>query len=93
LVLLLKPWLFKVLLYWSGEKNRIASEIGLRLGQASEFSLLLAYLAAEAAPPLIGNKANYLIQATTLITFIVSSYWIAYRYPTPLAFNERMRRD
>ena len=93
LVLLLKPWLFKILLYWSGEKSRVASEVGLRLGQTSEFSLLLAYLAAEVTPPLISAKVNYLLQATTLITFIISSYWVAYRYPTPLAFTDRMRRE
>lgn len=93
LVLLIKPWLFQVLLQWSGEKKYIARETGVRLGQASEFSLLIAYLAAEATPALIGNKANYLIQAVTILTFIGSSYWVVLRYPTPLALNEKMRVD
>ena len=92
-VLLIKPWLFQVLLRWSGEKKNIAREVGIRLGQASEFSLLMAYLAAEATPALIGSKANYLIQAATILTFIGSSYWVVLRYPTPLAFNEKMRVD
>lgn len=93
LVLLIKPWLFQVLLQWSGEKKYIAREAGVRLGQASEFSLLMAYLAAEATPALIGGKANYLIQAVTILTFVGSSYWVVLRYPTPLALNEKMRVD
>jgi Kef-type K+ transport system membrane component KefB len=93
LVLLIKPWLFKVLLYLSGETKRIAKEVGVRLGQASEFSLLIAYLASESHQPLISNKANYLIQAATIITFIASSYWVVLRYPTPLAFTDKMRVD
>jgi Kef-type K+ transport system membrane component KefB len=92
-VLLLKPWLFQVLLRWSGEKKNIAREVGIRLGQASEFSLLIAYLAAETTPALIGGKANYLIQAATILTFIGSSYWVVLRYPTPLALNDKLRVD
>lgn len=93
LVLLIKPWLFAVLLRWSGEKKSIAREVGVRLGQASEFSLLLAYLAAEATPALISAKANYLIQAATILTFVGSSYWVVLRYPTPLALNDKLRVD
>jgi Kef-type K+ transport system membrane component KefB len=95
LVLLLKPWLFKVLLSWSGEKKSIATEVGVRLGQASEFSLLIAYLAAETeiTPAVIGSKANYLIQAVTILTFIVSSYWVVLRYPTPLALKDTLLVD
>lgn len=93
LVLICKPWIYKWLLQWAGEKKRVASEVGFRLGQNSEFSLLLAYLAAEATPALIGGKANYLIQATTMLTFVGSCYYVALRYPTPVAFVDRMRRD
>lgn len=93
IVLIAKPWIFKWLLQRTGEKKRVAMEVGVRLGQNSEFSLLIAYLAAESTPALIGSKANYLIQATTLISFIVSCYIVALRYPTPLAFNEKMRQD
>lgn len=93
LVLLLKPLLFKLLLTWSGEKKPIATEVGIRLGQASEFSLLIAYLATKATPPLISMKANYLIQAVTILTFIVSSYWVVLRYPTPLALKETLLTD
>jgi hypothetical protein len=90
---LLKPWLFRVLLHWSGEKNYIATEVGIRLGQASEFSLLIAYLATKTVPPLISVKAGYLIQAVTILTFIVSSYWVVLRYPTPLALEDKLLVD
>jgi Kef-type K+ transport system membrane component KefB len=93
LVLLLKPLLFKILLHWSGEKKPIATEVGVRLGQASEFSLLIAYLATKTSPPLISMEANYLIQAVTILTFIVSSYWVVLRYPTPLALKDTMLAD
>lgn len=93
LSLLLKPWLFSVLLQSIGETKSVAWEVGLRLGQASEFSLLVAGIAAASTPVLISKTANYLIQAMTIITFIVSSYLVVLRYPTPLALTERMRRD
>lgn len=93
LILLFKPFVFRFLLQWAGEKRRVATEVGFRLGQNSEFSLLLAYFAAGTMPALISGKVNYLIQATTMLTFIGSCYYVAMRYPTPVAFTDRMRRD
>ena len=90
-MLVTKPLVFKALLEWEGEEARLGREIGVRLGQVSEFSLLIALLAASGG--VIGAKASYLIQATTLITFICSSYLIMFRYPTPIAVSESLRRD
>ncbi len=91
LILLVKPFLFRVLLSQSGEKLDIAKEVSLRLGQASEFSLLIASIALSSK--LISELAANLIQATTIVTFIVSSYWVVMRYPTPVALNEKMHKD
>ncbi len=91
LMLAAKPWVFRVLLEREGEKASLAREIGWRLGQVSEFSLLIAVLALEGA--VIGARASYLIQATTLLTFVASSYLIMIRYPTPIAVNDSLRRD
>jgi Kef-type K+ transport system membrane component KefB len=91
LMLLLKPLVFKLLLQRSGESSERSSEIGYRLGQISEFSLLIAVLAVERG--VIGEKAAYLIQLSTLITFVVSSYIIVFRFPTPIAVSDRLRRD
>jgi len=91
LILLGKPLLFRFLLRRSGESSGRASEVGVRLGQISEFSLLIAVLALQQA--VIGEQASYLIQLSTLITFMVSSYVIVRRYPTPIAVSERLRRN
>jgi Kef-type K+ transport system membrane component KefB len=86
-----KPWVFRGLLQWAGERPRIAMEVGVRLGQVSEFSLLIAVLAEQ--NQLIGRETSYLVQATTLLTFIASTYYLVLTYPTPVAISDRLRRD
>ena len=87
----IKPWVFRGFLQWAGERPRIAMEVGVRLGQVSEFSLLIAVLAEQNR--LIGKEASYLVQATTLLTFIASTYYLVLTYPTPVAISDRLRRD
>jgi predicted Kef-type K+ transport protein len=65
--------------------------VGLRLGQNSEFSLLIVYMAA--AYGLIGKEASHLVQATAIITFLLSSYVVVLRLPNPIAISDRLRRD
>ncbi|MFT5691541.1 MAG: Kef-type K+ transport system membrane component KefB [Oceanicoccus sp.] len=91
LMLLLKPGVFYVLLKRLSEKKRLAWDIAFRLGQISEFSLLIAYVATGTA--LIGKEASHLIQATAIITFIVSSYIVILNCPTPIAISDKLRRD
>ncbi len=91
LMLIVKPFIFHTLLRASGETSKRAMEVGFRLGQISEFSLLIAVLALELG--MISSKASYLIQISTLMTFIVSSYLIVLRYPTPIAVSDKLRRD
>ncbi|MCG6899349.1 MAG: cation:proton antiporter [Gammaproteobacteria bacterium] len=91
IMLALKPVTFARLLRKSGESSGLSSEVGVRLGQVSEFSLMIAVLALNAGA--IGSSASYLIQTTTLITFIISSYIIMLNYPTPIAVSERLRKD
>jgi Kef-type K+ transport system membrane component KefB len=91
LMLTIKPAVFSGLLSFSGEKGGLPKEVGVRLGQVSEFSLLIAVLALNAGA--IGTEVSYLIQATTLITFIASAYIIMLSYPTPIAVNARLRKD
>ena len=90
-MLLIRPVIFYFLLKRAKETRHVAWEVGVRLGQVSEFSLLIAYIAT--AMELIDQSASYLIQAATMITFIGSSYFVVLRYPTPMAFSDRMRRD
>jgi Kef-type K+ transport system membrane component KefB len=90
-MLVVKPFVFRALLVWEGEEQRLGREIGVRLGQVSEFSLLIALLAVSGG--VIRAEASYLIQAATLLTFIASSYLVMFRYPTPIAVNDSLRRD
>ncbi len=90
-LLLIKPAVFRVLLRRTGESLRRSHEVGYRLGQMSEFSLLLAVLAQDRG--VIGDRASYLIQLATLLTFLASSYLIVMRFPTPIAVSDRLRRD
>jgi Kef-type K+ transport system membrane component KefB len=91
MVLVFKPLVFGWLLQNHGEKKYVSFETGFRLGQISEFSLLIAVLAVESG--FIDDKTSYLIQLATLITFVVSSYIIVMRYPTPISVTDRLRRD
>jgi Kef-type K+ transport system membrane component KefB len=91
MVLVFKPLVFAWLLRKQGEKKYVSFETGFRLGQISEFSLLIAVLAVESG--FIDDKTSYLIQLATLITFAVSSYIIVMKYPTPISVTDRLRRD
>lgn len=90
-MLALKPVVFKHLLMRTGESPARSHEIGFRLGQLSEFSLLIAVLAATNG--VIGAEASYLIQLATMLTFIASSYIVVLRFPTPIAVSDKLRRD
>ncbi|PIE82682.1 MAG: sodium:proton antiporter [Candidatus Contendobacter odensis] len=90
-LLMAKPLVFSVFLQWAGEKASIAMEVGIRLGQVSEFALLIAVLAQQNG--LISREAAYLVQATTLLTFVASTYYLVLTYPTPVAISDRLRRD
>ena len=90
-VVTIKPWVFCKLFTWAGEKSDVSREVGFRLGQISEFSMLIAMLALNSH--VIGKDAAYLIQLATLLSFIVSSYLIVFRYPTPIAVTDKLRRD
>lgn len=76
----------KPVLYWwsmlrSPDEEKIGWEVGVRLGQASEFSVLVAQVAAQSR--LISPQASGIIQATTILTFMISSYWVTQAYKTP----------
>ncbi|CAH0990253.1 Iron transporter MagA [Sinobacterium norvegicum] len=90
-MLILKPILFKVLLKQFSDNDSLAWDVGFRLGQISEFSLLIAFLAVE--KHLISGDTSLLIQATAIATFVISSYIVILNYPNPIAITDRLRRD
>ena len=86
-----KPAAFALSLKMQGEPSSSSWEVGYRLGQASEFSLLLSYVAGSAM--LLGREAAHVIQGATVLTLIVSSYIVIFRYPSPIAISADLRRD
>jgi len=91
MLLAIKPWVFRQLLVRAGESASRATEIGLRLGQNSEFTLLIAVLALGTG--VIREQAATLLQLTTILTMMVSMYLIVFRYPTPIAVKDELRRN
>ena len=90
-VIAIKPITFKVLLSQQLERSSLAWDVGFRLGQISEFSLLIVYLALSSN--LIGEQAAHVIQATAVLTFVISTYIVIFNYPNPIAPADRLRRD
>ena len=84
-----KPLVFRGLLRWRREPKGVSSEIGYRLGQCSEFSILLAYVAGT----LLTADAAHVIQGATVLTLLASTYLVIFRYPSPIAVSKQLRRD
>lgn len=88
---IVKPRVFAYLLVLQREDKDASKEVGFRLGQASEFSLLLSYIAISNA--LISSSAAVVLQTATILTLIGSSYLVVSRYPSPIASDPALRRD
>ena len=90
-ILILKPIIFRYLLGNMSERPALAWDVGFRLGQISEFSLLIAFVAFERS--ILSEQGSLLIQATAIITFALSSYIVVFNYPNPIAVSDKLRRD
>jgi len=90
-VLIGKPIVFRFLLHKLSESNHLAWDIGYRLGQISEFSLLVTFLAQSTG--ILSERAAVLVQSTAIATFAISSYIIVFNFPNPIAVSDRLRRD
>ena len=90
-VVVIKPLTFRTLFRTFGETGILAGEAGVRLGQMSEFSLLLVAVAVQTQ--VMSASAAAFVQLATLITFVISSTVVVVRYPTPIALSDRLRRD
>ena len=86
-----KPYVFRLLLQREQEKARMARETGARLGQISEFSLLIVVVATELH--VMSGEASALVQSATILSFVASSFWIVRRYPTPISMDSTLYRD
>ena len=90
-LLALKPAVFHVLVRGVFDEPNLAWNLGLRLGQCSEFALLIAFLGLSKG--ILSPQAATLIQTTTVVTLLVSSYLVVLTLPNPIAIKERLRRD
>ncbi len=91
IVIVIKPTTFYFLLRQRSERKELAWDVGFRLGQISEFSLLLVIVASSNM--IIGEQVKVIIQSAAIITFLVSSYIVIFFFPSPIAVSERLRRD
>ena len=87
----LKPFVFGRAFQFFGEPESRSTELGLRMGQASEFSLLV--VATAITQKLISTNMESLIQLTTILTFMISTYVVVLKYPTPISMDAQNRRD
>lgn len=91
LLLAIKPVLYRWLFIRSGETRQTSNEIGVRLGQSSEFSLIVAIVAEKEG--FLGPAVSQLVQVTTIFTMVVSSYLTVAFFPSPLASRAKLKQD
>ena len=90
-LMIAKPLIFNWGFRAIGEQPKISAQLGVRLGQASEFSLLISFSAL--ASGLIEERSSYLIQLVVVLTFVASTYWVVSAYPTPISYKFGQRKD
>ena len=91
LVVTIKPVVFGYLIRPICKSKATSWEVGFRLGQTSEFSILIATLAASSM--IISESASLLIQATAIITFVASSYLVVWNFKSPISVKDHLRHD
>ena len=82
----LKAYAFRFAFRKKGESPELSKELGARLGQSSEFSLLVVFAALSAG--VLSADKGMVIQIATITTFIISTYWVVMRYPTPISLDK-----
>ena len=90
LILGTRPLYMGWLLRWVGEQKRFAREVGVRMGQASEFALIIVGVAVAGGH--LTEQLSQLIQLAVIVTMAVSAYVVATNYPTPIS-APRLKKD
>lgn len=91
LILVSRPVILRLLFRGVGEGKSFSKEVGLRLGQGSEFGMIMAVTAESAGR--INPGVSQLIQLAVIMTMVVSSYLVVYRLPSPLGVQNRLKQD
>ncbi|MCY4656168.1 MAG: cation:proton antiporter [Gammaproteobacteria bacterium] len=84
-----KPVVFYGLLRLQKESRQISKEVGFRLGQCSEFSLLILFIAQA----YMSAEATHVLLGAVVLTIIVSTYGVVFQYKSPMAAFDRLRVD
>jgi Kef-type K+ transport system membrane component KefB len=87
----LKARVFRFAFRKSGESPALSRELSVRLAQSSEFSLLVVFAALSVGA--LSAERAMVIQIATIVTFIISTYWVVLRYPTPISGSVALRQD
>ena len=87
----LKASVFRFAFRKSGESPELSRELAVRLAQSSEFSLLVVFAALSVGG--LSSERAMVIQIATIVTFVISTYWVVLRYPTPISGSAVLRRD
>ena len=91
LILVSRPVLYRFMFKRVGEPDWFSKEAGIRLGQGSEFALIIAFVGIQSER--INDELAQLIQMTAILTMIVSSYIVIYTCPTPLGTRKGLKKD
>lgn len=73
------------------EEKKLANEASVRLGQLSEFSLLIAIAALSCG--YISENVSQFIQLAAIFSMVISTYLVILKYPTPIGTSERLIQD
>jgi len=91
LLVLIKTTVYAWILRLMGKERKFAMEVGVRMNSASEFALIISLFAGHIHA--VSGKAVQLIQITTVITMMVSSYLTVAFFPTPLGRVGGLKQD
>jgi Kef-type K+ transport system membrane component KefB len=86
-----KAAIFHLAFRRTGESSSLRRELSVRLAQSSEFSLLVALSAISVGA--ISNDEAMVIQIATIMTFVLSTYWVVLTYPTPISHPPHRRKS
>ena len=90
-LVLLKTSVFRFAFRKIGESPELSRELAVRLAQSSEFSLLVVFAALSVG--VLSAEGAMFFQITTIVTFIISTYWVVLRYPTPISCKSSLCQD
>jgi glutathione-regulated potassium-efflux system ancillary protein KefC len=91
LIVVLRPLYLRWLFRSTGEEPAFAREIGFRMGQGSEFALIVVAAALDSGR--LSGEVSQLVQLTTMLTMVISSYVVVFKFATPIGFRAGLQKD